>query len=195
MNDDAGNGAAGDKDNNVNDSRIRWPADTDIQKSGSNHVTVGAQSKRVQVVFDKCLVLADRIFYFTNPYLEYPNKLVAYRRLLIDAANDQSINDTVLARRWSQDSKQMMLAKNIVSFLFFRFFLLLILPSLSLGSAITVRRSRWLCATSSRVHTSLAKGRIVQPASRDGSTGGVTFMALRRSKAPYVATTYSSMLY
>ena len=103
----------------VTDDRIQWPADTQIHKSSSNHVTVGVQSKRIQVVFDKCLVLADRIFYFTDPYLEYPNKLIAYRRLLIDAAKDKSINDTVLARRWSQDSKQMMLAKNIVCYSFF----------------------------------------------------------------------------
>ena len=92
-----------------------WHPDTTVFKSPSGHVTLKAQSNRVRTVFDKAIMLADHVFYFDNPYLDYPDKVTAFRRLLIKAARDPSIEDNHLAERWETDRRQVILAKSIVS--------------------------------------------------------------------------------
>ena len=87
-----------------------------IQKSPSGHIAIGVQDSRVQLILEKALALMDWTFYFRDPYLEYPNKLNAFRRLLLTAAEDKEVGDEMVYSRWKVDRKQMMLAKGIVSF-------------------------------------------------------------------------------
>ena len=113
MGDDEGDNNE-DEDDAAEDAG-RWPAYTTILKSPSGHITIGVQDPRLQLIFEKTLALADKSFFFVNPFLEYPNKLSAFRRLLLTAAEDKEVGDATIHSRWKVDRRQMMLAKGIVS--------------------------------------------------------------------------------
>ena len=116
-----------DNDEGVEDEDTgRWPAYTTIRKSKSGHVAIGIQDSRIQVIFEKTLALADKSFFFKNPYLDYPNKLNAFRHLLLTAANDEEVGDSTIHSRWKVDRRQMMLAKGIVCLSFYLLISLLI---------------------------------------------------------------------
>ena len=94
----------------------QWPAYTTLKRSETGHVNICDQAPRIQPILEKAVTLADKIFFFQNPYLEYPNKLNAFRRLLLDAAADKVVGDEAVLSRWKVDRKQMMIARGVVRF-------------------------------------------------------------------------------